>query len=368
MECSDGGRQQYRQPQSGNVTYEEMTRFVDYTLTGRNNAETNTIDDSFVEAWLDRRASSTDTMQLIRRTVQGLEYTKTVKAPQQRQQRQLLRRETTGTTSTTTFNRTLAILEDDTRIVVSQTPVGNIASVAHLEYGSRLVGGCTGVVISTTSILTAAHCIYHVPSQRYTSHARVAPGQYRKDDNKVYPHGAFVVDYVDFVADYKDKGVSMWDFAVVTYQAAQESNENDCSLYPGRVVTPSRLGRAQAAGGRVVGYSGDYPDGTLLDSGVCDDWDLSSNRVAYHTCDTTAGNSGSPVYVGDTVVGIHAFTIGSRNGAVMLDSFALNQVQQWATSKEVNDECVEDDVNPQPDEGGSPFVCEESLLRFLACK
>ena len=124
-----------------------------------------------------------------------------------------------------------------------------------------------------------------------------------------------------------------YDIAVLTIESSGSAfNQNIGSYlgYLGMATQPCSYTESQW---HITGWPGDKPDGTIWNTGVCDDWSYScGSRKVYHKCDTAGGMSGSAIRDGSNrIVGVHTNGAGSGswNSGTAMTSMHLANVQSW---------------------------------------
>ncbi len=179
---------------------------------------------------------------------------------------------------------------------------------------NRSTGGfCTGVAVGANQVLTAAHCLWNPRTQRFlpADSLHFLPG-YRRGEFLTH---ARVVDFrisPDYSPPRPGAEIDIADdWALLSLDSDIEA-----------VTPPLPIVRMEAGANQILqaGYSQDkahiltvHADCSVLGIGA-------GERIFFHDCDATRGDSGSPVLVrrGDrfAVIGIHIATT-RRNGEVV---------------------------------------------------
>ncbi len=116
-------------------------------------------------------------------------------------------------------NRNLIIIGNDTRSAVPDTTLYPFRAIGASDYrwGNN---SCTATMISRTSALTAAHCVWNYNEGRPMPITRIAPGRYFDSESNQHlePFGMWEVDYATAFGEYRETRNRYFDMAVVTYK------------------------------------------------------------------------------------------------------------------------------------------------------
>lgn len=185
----------------------------------------------------------------------------------------------------------------DGRTRVTRTNRFPYSAVCQLErdFGDGRLTGCTGFLISPTTILTAAHCIMSpirarlgLPNQ--AARIRVTPG---RASRTVSPFGSQWARSWRVNPAYRRRPSSETDFGLVIL-------ERPFSPTPGffRLWTPTSAELEQIRATRLLhisGYPADKPEGTQWEHS--ERLDRVTDRQLFYSVDTCPGHSGAPVWV-----------------------------------------------------------------------
>lgn len=214
---------------------------------------------------------------------------------------------------------------DDLRAVTATTNYPYSAFVRLLAtFPNGVQGTCTGTMVSPSTVLTAAHCVY---SHQHGWPARVqaAPGQWSNtapfgviEASAVAAHRAFVT-----MGDQSfDIGVVQLDGSDVGYDTGWlgVAAESDQALRNGEIT--------------VVGYPGDRDQGMVMYQQSGTVLDVAAEIVAYEM-DSYRGMSGGPVFRqtagGAVLVAVHAWesALYAYNGGTRITTEKLSLINEW---------------------------------------
>lgn len=178
-------------------------------------------------------------------------------------------------------NRNLIIIGNDTRSAVPDTTIFPYRAIGAADYAWG-DNGCTATMISRTSALTAAHCVWNYVEARPMPMTRLAPGRYHdptKSPPTAQPFGMWEVDYTTSFGAYREFRSSAFDMAVVTYKPVNRPDLGCSEVYPGDIVgfvgidsvtgTSTAVIDHRTSTITVTGYPYDFRRGEMTTSGPC---------------------------------------------------------------------------------------------------
>lgn len=228
------------------------------------------------------------------------------------------------------------IIAIDDRIEVGDTkkyPYNTICYLSFLSNGIAYRG--TGFLVSPYAVLTNSHNVYDYGTSSWSTNMKVVPGQYEYAYSTVKPYGE--KDYYQLVSNtsYIDYGEFADDYAVVKISTPFSGLSTYMPLKFGFNMDNSYTKL------NLSGYHGTVHGITQHGQWYAEGYSSSqtNSKVAYYTVDSSAGSSGSPVWVlyPDTdsryVVAIHAFecTNLAFNGGPRLTSSNQTLIEEWAS-------------------------------------
>lgn len=176
--------------------------------------------------------------------------------------------------------RNLIVIGNDTRSAVQDTTMFPYRAIgaADFSWGDN---GCTVTMISRTSALTAAHCVWNYAEAKPMPMTRIAPGRYYDPttDDDTEPFGMWEIDYMTAFGIYRELRTTTYDMAVVTYKPINRTDLGCEEVYPGDIVgyvgidkvngTDTAVVDARGSSITITGYPYDFKRGEMTTSGPC---------------------------------------------------------------------------------------------------
>jgi len=218
---------------------------------------------------------------------------------------------------------------NDSRYRITSTTSYPYKLIGHLllKLANGKTPGCSGTVISVTSILTNGHCVYDTTRNAYYNILEFAPGR----NGGSSPYGTYQLHYITLYSDYKSGKGGEFDIAVMALKPRKGIFIGDSLGYTGLAVTDPNSSALQSA--TVTGYPGDKDWGTMWTSGssCLNSYQPYGTYGVTHRCDTAPGMSGSALMNGPYVHGVHWGGSSTYNlGNILRSGRRFNDIREWS--------------------------------------
>lgn len=124
------------------------------------------------------------------------------------------------------------MIGNDTRSAVPDTTIFPFRAIgaADFSWGNN---SCTVTMISRTSALTAAHCVWNFNEGKPMPMTRIAPGRYFDTETNQHkePFSMWTVDYTTTFGAYRETRSRVFDMAVVTYKPIERPDLGCAEVY-----------------------------------------------------------------------------------------------------------------------------------------
>jgi V8-like Glu-specific endopeptidase len=171
------------------------------------------------------------------------------------------------------------------------------SAVCHIErdFGDGRLSGCSGFLVSPTTVVTACHCVFSRPRQLLLGNGaprriRVTPG---RDGEAKPPFGSQWASRWYGHRRFVNNADVMYDVGIIVVPRpfAGAPGVLPLSALDDRALRSVRDKRLL----HIAGYPGDKPRGTMWEH--AERLDRIVPRALYYSVDTCPGHSGSPVWV-----------------------------------------------------------------------
>lgn len=173
----------------------------------------------------------------------------------------------------------------------------------------------TAWLFKNNSAVTAGHCIFNKSRGGWASSVTVYPGY--NESNR--PYGSATATDMGIATPYSDNKDNNYDYGLLKLSS---SIGNQCGwlgyTYNGGAVNSSI---------KLIGYAGDLDSKYQYES-TGKITSLTANRLAYDA-DAGGGQSGGPLFVGSTVVGIHTQSATNINRGKRIHYDMFEWMKNW---------------------------------------
>lgn len=192
------------------------------------------------------------------------------------------------------------VLGQDTRYRVDSSKNSFYQSIGFLQkhiYKTKKFNYCTGTIVSTRHVVTAAHCV--ILDGEVTTEISFTPGlndEFRKRKGKLVTFKAIKVRVLE---DYLESGAVRDDLALITFEEDLPAAAQDL----GPLTEEDQILK-------LAGYPKDKPMGTLWEGQGKRRYSFNGRATVDHNIDTEGGQSGSAIRTSsagkEVIVGIHS--------------------------------------------------------------
>ena len=188
-------------------------------------------------------------------------------------------------------DRRLSIFGADTRTIcpTSALPWSAIGEIDMSDRTGRYI--CSGAMVGSDAVLTAAHCVFSRSNQAFFSTVSFAPGQSSSES----PYGVIPWSHVTIYASYASSSTSdpnPYDIAVI--KLSQPVGLSSGWL---GIKVPCQEPDAQGTFAIVTaGFPDDRPIGTCMTAECSVSYNSCTDPYLYHKCPTIDGQSGSAMW------------------------------------------------------------------------
>lgn len=218
---------------------------------------------------------------------------------------------------------TYSIIGNDERERITNTKTIPFRYIAYIRTtwpnGEQTLG--TAWLCGPSAMMTSAHCVYNASRGGYARSIRVWPGK----NGSVFPFDSYAIKSVHITREWKLTSDQNYDFALMNLKTAIGIKLGYFGVRYAKGAT-TYTGKHIA----VAGYPGEYQGQLWKMSGSVSQ---STDSLLYYKIDTTAGQSGSPVYRKDSsefyAIGIHGYGSSEKNIGVRI----TRKIFYWIKNK-----------------------------------